>query len=129
MSQATAEFLITAGGYASLGWLVFHLCFWWLFEWRAELRRLSFTNRNVMQILNLCLSFVFALFAFLSLRHTEEILGPTPLGRTALAGIGGFWLLRFVEQPLFFGFTWPSIVFSLLFALTSACYLLPWALK
>jgi hypothetical protein len=127
MSQATAALLIQVGGYASLGWLVFHLFFWRLFEWRAELRRLSFTNRNLMQILNLCLSFVFLLFAVVSLRHTEELLGPSGLGRAALAGMGGFWLLRMVEQPLFFGLTLTSNVFSLLFALMSACYLVPWA--
>jgi hypothetical protein len=129
MNQELAAVLIQTGGYASIGWLIFHLCFWQLFEWRAELRRLSFTNRNLMQILNLCLSFVFLLFAVISLRHTDELLGPAPLARTALAGMGLFWLLRLAEQPLFFKFSWRSNLFSLLFALMSACYLVPWALR
>jgi hypothetical protein len=128
MSHTTAATLIQIGGYASFGWLLFHLLFWRLLEWRAELRRLSFINRNVMQILNLCLSFVFLLFAIFSLQHTEELLN-SGLGRTALAGIGGFWLLRLVEQWLFFGLSWLSNLFALLFALMSACYLVPWALK
>jgi hypothetical protein len=121
MSYTTAAMLVKVGGYASLGWLIFHLAFWRLFDWNAELRRLSFVNRSVMQVLNLCLSFVFLLFAVLSLRHTNE--------RTLLAGIGVFWLLRLVEQPLFFKFSWRSNAFSLLFVAMSACYLLPLALR
>jgi hypothetical protein len=129
MSYTTAAMLVKVGGYASLGWLIFHLAFWRLFDWNAELRRLSFVNRSVMQVLNLCLSFVFLLFAVLSLRHTNELLGAVGVGRTLLAGIGVFWLLRLVEQPLFFKFSWRSNAFSLLFVAMSACYLLPLALR
>ncbi len=129
MSHETAVTLIKVGGFLNLGWLVFHLFFWRLFEWRSELRRLSFTNRNVMQILNLCLSFCFLFFAAISLKHPEALLKPQPdLGHTVLAGIGIFWIMRLAEQPLFFKFSWPSNIFCLLFALTSACYVLPWAL-
>ncbi len=129
MNHETAMTLIKVGGFLNLGWLVFHLFFWRLFEWRSELRRLSFTNRNVMQILNLCLSFCFLFFAAISLRHPDALLRPHPdIGHTVLVGIGIFWIMRLAEQPLFFKFSLPSNIFSLLFALTSACYVLPWAL-
>ena len=128
MNQAAALWLIKFGGVASLGWLIFHLCFWRLFEWKTQLSRLSELNRSVMQVLNLCLSFVFAVFAAASLLYADDLLKPG-LGRLWLAGMGLFWLLRLIEQPLFFGVSRVSNVFSLCFALMSVCYLAPWALS
>jgi hypothetical protein len=128
MNPSTAAVLLKIGGYASLGWLIFHLLFWQIFDWRAELRRLSHFNSGVMQVLNLCLSFVFLLFAFVSLWHTNELLN-TGLGRALSLGIGVFWLFRFILQPLFWGTSLTSILFAFLFVLMSACYLAPWALQ
>ena len=80
-----------------------------------------------MQVLNLCLSFVFLLFAAVSFFYTEE-LQRAGLGRAVVAGIGVFWVLRLIEQPIFFGFSRLSILFSLLFATTAVCYLAVWTL-
>lgn len=126
--NTTALTLIKLGGLANLGWLVFHCCFWRLFAWRTQLRRLSQVNRGVMQVLNLCLSSAFLLFAIVSLWFADELLKPG-LGRAMLIGIGIFWTLRLIEQPLFFGSSRISNLFSLLFVLTSACYLGAWLLS
>ena len=127
MTPSTASLLVKIGGYASIGWLIFHLLFWQIFDWRAELKRLSRLNSGVMQVLNLCLSFIFLLFAFLSLWHTNELLS-AGIGRTISLGIGVFWLFRFLLQPLFWGTSLTSALFAFLFVLMSACYLAPWAL-
>ena len=126
MAPSTASLLVKIGGYASIGWLIFHLLFWQIFDWRAELKRLSRLNSGVMQVLNLCLSFIFLLFAFLSLWHTNELLS-AGIGRTISLGIGVFWLFRFLLQPLFWGTSLTSALFAFLFVLMSACYLAPWA--
>ncbi len=125
MNPTTAAILIKLGGWMSLGWLIFHCFFWRLFDWKSQLRKMSAVNRGVTQVLNLCLSFVFLLFALVSLLYADELLKPG-LGRAALAGMGVFWLLRLIEQPVFFGFSRVSNIFSLLFAVTGACYLAPW---
>ena len=127
MTPSTASLLVKIGGGASLGWLIFHLLFWHLFDWRAELKRLSHLNSGVMQVLNLCLSFVFLLFAFVSLWHTRELL-TAGIGRSLTLGIGVFWLFRFLLQPLFWGTSLTSVLFAFLFVLMSTCYLAPWAL-
>ncbi len=127
MTPSIAALLVKVGGYASIGWLIFHLLFWQMFDWRAELKRLSRLNSGVMQALNLCLSFVFSLFAFVSLWHTNELL-TAGLGRTIAFGIGAFWFFRFLLQPLFWGTSLSSVLFAFLFVLMSACYLAPWAL-
>jgi len=54
--------LIFAGGIFNLLFAVFHLFFWKLFNWKYELKSISFVNRNIMQVLNLCLAFVFVIF-------------------------------------------------------------------
>ena len=127
MTPSRASLLVKIGGYASIGWLIFHLLFWQMFDWRAELKRLSRLNSGVMQVLNLCLSFVFLLFAIVSLWHTSELLS-AGIGRTVSLGIGVFWLFRFILQPLFWGTSVTSMLFAFLFVLMSACYLAPWAL-
>ena len=127
MSQSTAALLLKIGGYANIGWLIFHLLFWQIFDWRAELKRLSHLNSGVMQALNLCLSFVFLLFAIVSLWHASELLS-AGIGHTVSLGIGVFWLFRFILQPLFWGTSVTSMLFAFLFVLMSACYLAPWAL-
>ena len=127
MTPSTASLLVKIGGYASIGWLIFHLLFWQMLDWRAELKRLSRENSGVMQVLNLCLSFVFLLFAFVSLWHTQELL-TTGIGRSISIGIGVFWFFRFLLQPMFWGTSLSSVFFAFLFVLMSACYLAPWAL-
>jgi hypothetical protein len=128
MSTETAILLIKIGGIASIGWLVFHLFFWRIFEWKSQLPKLNHLNRGVMQVLNLCLSFAFGIFATISLLYTEALLS-AGLGRLLLVSIGIFWLARLIEQPLFFGVSRLSHLFSFLFAMTSACYLAPWAMS
>ena len=120
--------LIKLGGLANLGWLIFHCFFWRLFNWKSQLKRLNDTNSGVMQVLNLCLSFVFLIFAAVSLLYAVELLN-ADLGRAMLIGIGSFWILRMIEQPIFFGVSGVSNLFSLLFAATAACYLAAWALS
>lgn len=126
--NTTALTLIKLGGLANLGWLVFHCFFWRLFDWRRQLSKLNQVNRGVMQVLNLCLSCALLLFAVISLWFADDLLKPG-LGRVLLAGISLFWALRLIEQPVFFGFSRVSILFSLLFVLTSACYLGAWLLS
>lgn len=93
--------LILAGGILNLLFAVFHLLFPKLFNWKDELKSLNFINRNIMEVLNLCLAFVFIIFSYISIFHTDEMLN-TGLGFSLTAGISIFWLLRSLEQVVFF---------------------------
>jgi len=117
--------LLYAGGVFHLAFAAFHLGFWTLFDWREQLPRLSFINRNVLQILNLCMTFVFLVVAWLSIVHTDALLQPG-IGYTLLAAIALFWLLRAIEQAVFFGLrNAASVAFSLVFLAGSALYAVP----
>ena len=98
MSATQAIYL---GGAFNTALFVFHAFFWRIFRWRDDLASLTSLNRAVMQVLNLCLMFAFAIFAYVSFFHADELLG-TPLGRAMLVLIAAFWLLRALQQPVFF---------------------------
>lgn len=121
------ESIIISGGLYNLSLTVFHLYFWKLFHWREDLASLSIINRSVMQILNLCLTFVFLIFAYLSLFHITELL-TTHLGRSLLLLMAIFWLLRAIEQVYFFGLkNHVSKGFFIFFMLGAVIYIMPLA--
>jgi hypothetical protein len=97
-----ASTVIHAGGMFNLLFAAFHMLFRRIFDWDRDLASLNVVNRAVMQILNLCLTFMFLAFAYLSFEHAEELLG-TRLGNALLGLIAFFWLLRAIQQVIFFG--------------------------
>lgn len=100
----------------SAGFAVFHLAFWRLFDWPADLRGCSRATRAITQILNLRLAYVFAGIAALCLALPDELLG-TRLGRAVLGGMSLFWAGRLVEQWVFLRLRHPLVrATSLLFA-------------
>ncbi len=114
-----------SGSIYNLGLITFHLMFWKIFNWKKDLRSLSFINRPVMQILNLSLTFVFFIFAYITFFYSTELI-TTSLGNTMLGLISIFWLFRALEQIWFFG--WKnkiSLLFFLLFIVGCIIYLLP----
>ena len=122
-----AETLIVIGGLYNLALAVFHLLFWKLFNWKQDLATLTPSNRAVVQILNLCLTFVFLVFAYISFLHANELLH-SKLGRSLLALIAIFWFLRAIEQIIFFGLRRKaSIAFLILFLIGTGLYSIPLA--
>jgi len=120
-----SEVMILLGGFYNLGFAIFHLMFWCLFRWKRDLSSLTFINRSVMQILNLCLTFVFLLMAYISFFNTSELI-QTNLGKALLVGFSLFWFLRMIEQIIFFGIrNLISIALTLVFLFGCVIYLIP----
>ena len=114
-----------SGGVFHLAIAIFHLFFWHIFHWKEDLASLTHINRAIVQILNLCLTFVFFAAAYLSFFHSAELIS-TLLGRTILASIALFWVLRLILQVVFFGARHRlSILFIVIFLVGAALYLLP----
>lgn len=101
--------LILAAGLFNLAFAVFHLFFWRVFGWQQELPRLGMANRGIMQVLNLCLTYVFAVAACIFLLFPLEV-ASTDLGRFLLLAMAGFWLTRTIFQPMFFALNHPLSV-------------------
>ena len=119
------ETLIKAGGFYHIGLIAFHLMFWRIFNWNTALESLSFVNKAVMQVLNLSLTIVFAIFAYISLAYTRELVN-TSLGQALVVMIAMFWLARSIQQIVFFKLAHrASWAFLLIFLTGSLLYAIP----
>ena len=117
--------VLFAGGLFHFAFFVFHLFFWKLLDWKNDLASLTHTNRAVIQIFNLCLMFVFLMFAYISFFHTSELLSSS-LGRSLLVLIAALWGFRAILQIVFFGLrNRASIVLFLASLVGNVLYLIP----
>ena len=120
-----AEISLFAGGVFNLGFAVFHLFFWKLFDWKKDLASLTPINRSVMQILNLCLTFMIFVMSCVSLFMPREML-TTNLGKSLLVAFALFWFFSMLEQIFVFEVRGRlSVVFTLIFLLGSIFYIIP----
>ncbi len=95
------ELLIIGGGVYTILLIVFHLLFWRLFNWPQTLIALNDVNKATIQVLNISITFIFGIFAYISFVHTQDLLN-THLGRTLLLLISALWLFRAMQQILFY---------------------------
>lgn len=118
-----SQFWLYAAAGFNVALALFHLAFWRLFQWKTELAKLHPTNRGVVQVLNVMLSFFFVFMAAMQLIWAHELptIGP---GRMLLAGMTLFWSVRAVLQFVFWR-TLPlriNLVFGALFAIGAALH-------
>jgi len=113
------------GGFYNLGFAIFHIFFWKIFCWKADLRSVREINKGIMYVMNLCLIYVFIFFICISIFHIDLLLDST-LGNIVLISIAGFWFLRAIAQVLFFDIKkLVSIVFTIVFLVGGILYLIP----
>jgi hypothetical protein len=116
---------IKIGGFYQIAFLIFHAMFWKIFKWRLELPKLTPINGAIMQVLNLCLMFCFLVFGYVSLFHTSELIS-TGLGRSLLLFMALFWMVRAIEQLVFFSRKRPvSLAMFVLFLFGFCLYAYP----
>ena len=92
--------LIYVCGLYSLAFALFHIGFWKMFKWKSELKKLSFANKGIMQILNVQITYYFIFVAFVCFIFPNELL-TTKIGNFFLAGTSLFWLIRTIQQFIF----------------------------
>jgi hypothetical protein len=125
MTDMDADIIIKIGGLYNLGFLVFHAMFWKLFKWKKELPKLTRMNGAIVQVMNLCLMFCFLFFGYISLCRTSELI-VSSMGRALLLFIALFWLIRAIEQLVFFSHKRrASITMFILFLLGFGFYAYP----
>ncbi len=95
------ETLIIAGGVYTVVLIIFHVLFWRIFKWPETLESLSYVNKATMQVLNISITFIFFIFAYVSFVHTQELLN-TQLGNSLLVLISCLWLFRAVLQVIYY---------------------------
>ena len=93
---------IQIGGVINLLFVMFHLSFWKIFNWQQDLVTISADNRAIMQVLNIHTAYVLLIFAILSFVFSEEIVS-SKLGRFIALAVAAFWILRAMNQIIFWG--------------------------
>jgi hypothetical protein len=117
-----SETFLIIGGIYNLLFATFHFLFWKIFDWENDLASLTSVNRAIMQVINLCLTFVFVIFGVLSLLYPSQMVG-TELGRILTSMIAVFWFLRAIEQVIFFKLkNWISWAFLFIFLIGAGSY-------
>jgi hypothetical protein len=116
--------LILTGGIINILFTVFHIGFYWLFKWQY-LAQSSYQIYAMLIMLNVGGILIIALMAYTSFFHIEELL-TTKLGKALLVFFSLFYIIRIIEQGIFFNMLTPnSIVISLLCLIPAVCYLVP----
>lgn len=96
------EKVVLLGGIYHIGFIIFHLFFWKIFNWDVTLRKLNSIDKSTIQVLNISLTFVFTIFAYLSINYSAELVS-TKLGLSILLFISLFWFFRAIQQVYFYG--------------------------
>ena len=92
--------IILLCGLYNIGFAIFHIAFWKIFHWDNELKKLSFANKGIMQILNVQMIYYWLFVAIACFAFPTELL-TTKFGNFFLIGNSIFWLLRTIQQFIF----------------------------
>ena len=119
------EHLVVAGGIYNIALVVFHVLFWRIFNWPETIDSLNPVNKATIQVLNISITFIFFMFAYISFAHTQELVS-TPLGNTLLVLMSALWLFRAAQQVYFYKFRHrASIGLAIFFAGGAVIYGVP----
>ncbi len=110
------KYLLICGGVINLLLAGFHISFWKIFNWPESLVSLSPVNLGIMQVINIHLAFVILVFAYISIFCYRELLS-TKLGKSIVVSIILFYILRGVNQLIFWDIAMPNSALIALFCL------------
>lgn len=119
------ENLLILGGIYHVGLIVFHVSFWRIFNWPETIDSLNSVNKSTIQVLNISITFIFLIFAYISFFHTNELIG-TSLGKSILVFLSILWFFRAAQQVYFYKLKHRLSVFlSIYFAIGGIIYGIP----
>ena len=123
------ETIIIICGFYNIAFALFHVGFWKMFKWDIELKKLSFSNKGIMQILNIQISYYFIMTAIICFVFPAELL-TTKLGNWFLIGNSIFWLIRTIQQFVFLRANHFKIhMLTFIFLIGTILFLLPILLR
>jgi len=123
--MATVIFLC---GLYSLAFAVFHIGFWKIFKWNGELRKLSFANKGIMQILNVQIIYYFLFVAFVCFYFPTELLASKPGNIFASSSL--FWFIRTIQQFVFLRTNHYKVhILTIIFVIGTILFMLPILMK
>ena len=121
--------IIILCGLYNIGFAIFHIGFWKIFHWDSELKKLSFANKGIMQILNVQMIYYWLFVAIACFAFPTELL-TTKFGNFFLIGNSIFWLLRTIQQFIFLRANHIAIhILTFIFMIGALLFALPLLIK
>ena len=121
--------IILLCGLYNIGFAIFHIAFWKIFHWDNELKKLSFANKGIMQILNVQMIYYWLFVAIACFAFPTELL-TTKFGIFFLIGNSIFWLLRTIQQFIFLRANHIAIhILTFIFMIGALLFALPLLMK
>ena len=121
--------IILLCGLYNIGFAIFHIGFWKIFHWDSELKKLSFANKGIMQILNVQMIYYWLFVAIACFAFPTELL-TTKFGNFFLIGNSIFWLLRTIQQFIFLRANHIAIhILTFIFMIGALLFALPLLMK
>lgn len=109
----------------NLLFLLFHLTFYWMFDWEHSLSSLNADTRNIVLTFNIIANVLLFYFTFALLRYPRQIL-LNVIGKLLLLMIAIFYLVRIFAEFYFWEFKGiQSWLIVILCAVPVTCSLLP----
>jgi hypothetical protein len=102
IKMKTNILLIRIGGVLNVLFLLFHLAFYWLFNWKNTLSCLDLNNWGIFHALAIIADFLFLLFVVVSFFQPEKLVTETN-GRRLLFFISAFYLVRIALEFILWG--------------------------
>lgn len=114
----------TAGGITTF-FSIFHLSFYWLFNWKERLSSLDTDTWAIFHAFNYGMNMMFIMFAMVSLFMANKLLSES-LGRVLLVFMSSIYVMRIVSEFVLWKCRQPmSALIIILCLLPAILYLLP----
>ena len=116
---------IRIAGSITVLFALFHLMFYWMFNWKTALKCLDLNNFAIFHTFNVIMDIMFILFAVLSLFFTSKLITETT-GKIWLLFMSSVYVVRIICEFLLWGFNWAqSPVIILLCVIPTVLYMIP----
>ncbi len=96
------EVSIKIGGVLSAMVGIGHCFFYRMFGWKQEFEKTTLLASKVFYTIHIFVIPILLFFAYVSLVHTKELVGGSPLGTAMTAFFSAFWLGRGLWQIFYF---------------------------
>lgn len=87
-------------GIYNIAFVVFHILFWKIFNWKETLDKGTKSSKAILQIINIQLIYLFAIMAYIYMYYGKELIN-SKIGNLVLIGYAGFWIIRLIQQFIF----------------------------
>lgn len=117
--------MIRIGGFLNVLFLLFHLAFYWMLNWKHTLSCLDSNNWAIFYALVIITDFLFLLFVVVSFSHPEKLMTEIN-GRRMLFSISAFYVIRIALEFILWGYQGSSsLIIIVMCAAPAICYALP----